>query len=218
MNKLTDTLQQKLMDLPETGMGYQIVNAYRRNARAEECVVLNSEVIEPINRRPLSLVLEHMFSEGVERMMKSATITDIVDVELVTDLKDFSESSDVLRKSATDAQHATITYGYSGEEFIRFSAFYDDKRVDKTLKKLLPGSYATTQSNALYCMSNNIDPVSYYALPCHKVAYAFNIRLSIPTKYKKGTVLPNHGQKGGGVEVLFVYGTSNNTVTGPTKL
>ena len=48
--------------------------------------------------------------------------------------------------------------------------------------------------------------------------YTDTIEPEEDTKIKKGIVQPAYGHKGGGVEVIFVDGTTDNTVTDPDTI
>jgi hypothetical protein len=76
-----------------------------------------------------------------------------------------------------------------------------------------PNSYATTYFDYLICVNCNLDPIDRYALPNDlKIEWAFYIQPSTNDKYKEGVVIPNFGRKGGGKEVYFEKGTSDNSL------
>ena len=98
------------------------------------------------------------------------------------------------------------------EVFTRLSAYDDDKRIDKSNKKLLPGSYTTTKDDYMYCKKNGLDPVDRYALPSDEpITWAFHIRPLNVDSLQRGVVEPANNHKGGGIEDYFEQGTSNNT-------
>jgi len=57
------------------------------------------------------------------------------------------------------------------------------------------------------------------ALPNPKPAvHVFTIDPPVRTKLKCGITQPVYGQSGGGVEVIFVNGSPDKTVTGPVQI
>ena len=218
MIKLTAEIQKKLLSLPESGMGYQIVEATYSDYSRKECLVMNATIAEPTDDRTAQDVLKSISLEEANRVYKFSTAsTNIINVRLKADKGIFKASVAELKdaKGADDAQEETTK---EDEHFVRFSHFEDDKRIDKINKKALPGTYATTAEDAEYCIENEIDPIARYALPSTlTIEYAFHIRPLENTSIKRGTVEPANNQPGGGVEVLFTKGTDNDTVSLPPQ-
>ncbi len=116
------------------------------------------------------------------------------------------------------AENAPITLTILGEIFKRFSAYANDKRITVG-KGLTAGTFATTKEDADAHVKTGADAVARYALP--NSAPASNVfTLSPPkdTDLKRGTTQPANNQPGGGVEVIFVNGLPDGTVTGPVKI
>ena len=102
-------------------------------------------------------------------------------------------------------------YTEDGEEFFRLSAYDDDKRI-KEDHSLAPDSYATTETD-LTIVPSGLAAVGRFALPTRISArYVFRITPGKGVKIFYGTVIPNYGLCGGGVEVFFPDGTKPNTV------
>lgn len=217
MIKLNARMQSMLLNYPETGMGYQIVDATFSDHRHRECLVLNATIAEPVSNGHFQEAFRGMFSEDLNRIYKYASSSnEIIDVKISN--KQLFVRAFKLNESV-GAQDAVDDKTKLGEKFIRFSAFEDDRRVDKISKFLLPGSYATTYEDGRYCLASGIDPVSRYALPNpEKVKYAFHIAPFSDTRVKRGTVQPANGQHGGGVEVLFPEGTNPYSVELPPQV
>jgi hypothetical protein len=210
MQKLSESLSEKLIRLPETGMGYQIVDATYRDYRHRDAIVLNGSLIEPIVG-DVKQMMKSLFSEDIDYIAKSANYTsDIIDINL--------RSLPMMFKSAQfsedfAAENASTSNSLEDELFIRFSAFLQDKRITKD-KGLVSGTFATTFEDAEYCLDNYINPIARYALPSTKaVKYAFRIEPPVKTDLKRGIVQPANDQPGGGKEVIFVKGSPANTVT-----
>ncbi|HVF71576.1 MAG TPA: hypothetical protein VM940_08205 [Chthoniobacterales bacterium] len=116
------------------------------------------------------------------------------------------------------AADAPITLTSSGEVFKRFSMRPDDHRVTPG-KGLVAGTFATTESDAAAHIKTGMDAVARYALP--NAAPASNVFTIAPPKdidLRRGTTQPANNQPGGGVEVIFVNGSPDGTVTGPVKI
>jgi hypothetical protein len=210
MRKLSDSLTDKLIGLPETGMGYQIVEATYKDYSHRDALVLNGSLIEPIVGN-VQLMMKSLLAEDVVYAAKYASVSsDIIDVNLRSLPSMFKSSMYIEAKSANSA---TTSYTNGVEEFIRFSAFLNDKRITKD-KGLVPGTFATTFEDAKYCLDRQIDPVARYALPSTKaVKYAFQIEPPARIEVKRGIVQPANDQPGGGDEVEFINGSPANTVT-----
>jgi hypothetical protein len=120
-----------------------------------------------------------------------------------------------IKAASAAAEHAPITLTESGEIFKRFSAYANDRRVTRG-KGLTAGTFATTKEDAEANIKTGSDAVSRYALPNSKPASnVFTIAPAKDTDLKRGTAAPANNQPGGGVEVIFVNGLPDNTVTGP---
>ena len=83
---------------------------------------------------------------------------------------------------------------------------------------LVPGTYATTEKDAKHVKTGR-DAVKRYALPNPAPAvHVFTIDPPLRTRLKRGVAQPAYGQPGGGVEVIFVNGSPDKTVTGPAQI
>jgi hypothetical protein len=123
-----------------------------------------------------------------------------------------------LNASNAAAEDAPITLTDTGEIFKRFSAYANDKRVTPA-KGLTSGTFATTKEDADANIKTGTDAVARYALPNSKPASnVFTISPAKDTELKRGTAQPANNQPGGGVEVIFVNGTPDGTVTGPVTI
>ena len=220
MIKISSNIQSKLLSLPESGMGYQIVEATFSDRSKKEAIVFNATIAEPTNNRSVDQIFKSLRTESFDSMYKSASVSyDIVDVRLKEDKGIFKSARKRILDEAKGAESSAIDYTEKSEYFIRFSHYEDDKRIDKVNKKVLPGTYATTFEDAKYCLENNIDPRVRYALPNNlKIEYAFHITPEENTQIKRGTVEPANDQPGGGEEVIFSNGTNNNSVIKTQKL
>jgi hypothetical protein len=104
------------------------------------------------------------------------------------------------------------------EKFKRFSAYANDRRVTAS-GALVPGTYATTEQDAAKHVKTGRDAVKRYALPNPAPAvHVFTIEPPLRTRLQRGVAQPAYGQPGGGVEVIFVNGSPDKTVTGPAQI
>ena len=216
MLKVSDDIQKKLLSLPESGMGFQVVDATFSDYSRKECVILNATIAEPTNNRSVQSIMESISMEEASRVYKYASASkEIIDVSLKADKGIFKAYT---IKEANGADKHPEERTKRDEEFVRFARFENDMRIDQINKRALPGTYATTRADATYCLSSRTDPVARYALPgTMKVKYAFYIKPLENTLIKRGTVEPANNQPGGGAEVVFTKGTDNNTVAIPPQ-
>jgi len=129
-------------------------------------------------------------------------------------------NSEVFAKAAksAEAKDAPITVTSEGEVFKRFSPYPNDRRVTAG-RGLVAGTFATTREDADAHIKTGVDAVVRYALPEDKPASnVFTIRPAADTDLQRGTVAPANNQPGGGVEVIFVIGLPDGTVTGPITI
>lgn len=218
MLRLTEAQTRSLLAQPETGMGYQEVEATLRNNTVEKGIVYNAELMfeGTESRNILKLaksyptVLQEARSAGDE--IKSLRV-----IRLREGLKSLSttrDASGAVKKSAGPAKDAPVEKTKADEVFKRFSAYPNDRRVAAD-NSLLPGSFATTEDDAKNVKTGK-EAVARYALANPEPAsYVYTIKPKKDTDIQRGVVEPANGQPGGGVEVIFTSGTTANTVTMP---
>ncbi|MGE3344150.1 MAG: hypothetical protein AB7L71_12025 [Vicinamibacterales bacterium] len=216
MLKLTDAQTRSLLTQPETGMGYQEVEATLRNNQTEKGIVYNGELIFLGNES--RSVLKLASYPAVLKLASNATdeIRSLRVLRMREGLKALStrEASGTIKKSAGPAKDAPTEKTKADEVFKRFSAYENDRRITAE-KGLLPGSYATTEDDAKNVKTGK-EAVARYALANPEPAsYVFTIKPTKDTDIQRGTVEPANGQPGGGAEVIFTNGTTTNTVTLP---
>ena len=121
----------------------------------------------------------------------------------------------MIKAAGAAAEDAPITLTQADEIFKRFCAYADDRRITAG-KGLTAGTFATTKEDADAHVKTGTDAVARYALPSSKPASnVFTISPAKDTDLKRGTVQPANNQPGGGVEVIFVNGVPDGTVSGP---
>lgn len=224
---------EKLLHKPETGMGYQIIEAstYFSNS-LRKYVVYNSEVALDLDSSFLNIKAK-LFSNRVvnysingenkfqvinslpEIILKSESI-NVLSRNQAPIYKAFSaiEKAKNKRHSGTTGAKDNRIESANGEEiFVRLSAFQDDKRIDFEERKLKNGSYTTTEQDYKDCVSEKDDPVDRYALPNQEeIKWSFYIqpKKTVDT-LQRGIVQPAFEHAGGGIECYFGNGTSRGT-------
>jgi hypothetical protein len=217
MLKLTEAHTRSLLAQPETGMGYQEVEATLRNNTVEKGIVYNAELMfegaESRNVLKLAsypVVLRTARAAGEE--IKSLRV-----IRLREGLKSLSttrDASGAVKKNAGPAKDAPVEKTKADEVLKRFSAYPNDRRVAAD-NSLLPGSFATTEEDAKNVKTGK-EAVARYALANPEPAsYVYTIKPKKDTDIQRGIVEPANGQPGLGVEVIFTSGTTANTVAMP---
>lgn len=213
IRKLKTTQIQDLLRLPESGMGYQLIEAETGfYGTRNKFLVLNSQMIIDDTPQILNEV-KSVFKSGYRTMLFSASEVELKNIRLVENLSNYRVKAFSLSASKqTGAIHQPVKYADGVEKFTRLSAYEDDYRVDTVNKKLVPGSFSTTYEDYQYCKNNKINPVERYALPNdEEIKWAFHIRPLKTDSLQRGIVEPANNQNGGGIEAYFEKGTSNNT-------
>lgn len=219
--KAFSSFTDELLRLPETGMGYQIIDAKKSGQYSKNrFIVYNGKLIVDydnyFNTYKRQIVLESytkMFSQSNYLTLDSPTL---VSRSAVSSVRTFSESSMTTKgrnKGGIGASDSPKIYANGTDIYVRLSHYEDDIRVDMINKKLKPGAYATTKADYLTCKAYNDDPVDRYALPSDEtIQWAFEIQPKSYDQLRLGIVQPANNHNGGGIEALFDDGTSNGTL------
>jgi hypothetical protein len=220
MFKLVSSLTEYLLNQPESGMGYQIVEATFVDKKTAGGIAYNGELLLLAHETRLAAL-----SGTYESVLESAgsSAGQIASLRVVTRppvralAASVHESAAAYGRKSGPAKDAPEEKTTLGEIFKRFSAYRNDRRVlpDSSLR---PGTYATTEADARN-VKTGTDAVRRYALPDPKPAsFVFAIAPLKDTVIQYGSVQPAYGQPGGGVEVIFTNGTDPKTVAGPTTI
>lgn len=219
MYRLSGSDRASLLRQPESGMGYQVVDAVTTLGTVRRGVAYNAELFlldseRENDRRVLSL--SRNLSEAVD---KASSATGMFrSLTVVSDPRMTVLSKAEATKSTGGANDAPVDKTVQDEKFYRFSAFAKDSRVQPD-NSLSDGSYATPEADG-NTVKTGAEAVERYALPNPDPAsYRFKVSPLKDTKVQRGIVQPANGQKGGGAEVIFTVGTTKDTVAQPpTKL
>lgn len=220
MLRLDPNLKAQLLAQPESGMGYQVVEATTVDYKVKRGVAYNAELIF-FEDEPRLTLKTTAFARILSEAKSSAG--EIKSLRVVTHLASPSSAFALKEavvahgKKGSPAKDAPIEKTKEKEVFKRFSAYEHDNRVTPD-GSLLPGTYATTEEDAKNAGTGK-EAVARYALPNPKPASnVFTIKPHKDTLAQRGIVEPANDQSGGGVEIIFATGTQPGTVTGPGKI
>lgn len=227
IRKVTPEIERILLAMPESGMGYQIVEfrdgiygplvkAVAYNAR----LVIDFDNAFSDSQRYVSRrgVMALFRDEGATRSMN--TIKDLRVVGKGQSGRQSLVAEPFARRcgrrsGGISAEDSTGVTADGKEEFVRLSADPNDKRVDVERKRLVPGTYTTTLTDYRLCVECPDDPVDRYALPNpSSITTAFHVRPALGDGLQRGIVQPNFGHDGGGAEAFFKNGTSDGSLIG----
>ena len=210
--KLSSQQEDQLLHQPETGMGYQVIEAIKQGSYSRErFLVLNSEIVIEVNGYESGHVRK-IIDEGIYNVKAGADLIVLNSISVLSE----NQFRGVLNETKSENERAAIenhVENANGQEiFVRLSAFENDRRIDKIEKCLLPGSFTTTMEDYLTCKSTNADPVDRYALPNNdEIKFAFHIQPKQSDTLQRGIVQPANEKRGGGKEAYFKNGTSSGT-------
>ena len=215
MLRLSTLETNDLLAQPETGMGYQVVDAILwEGNKKERGIVYNAELLF-LSDETQSRLRSLSYADVLESAKSSGN--EIKELRVFTREQLAHRTPSIRGGSGAPAKDARIEKTKLGEVFKRFSAYVNDRRLRRD-GSWRAGTYATTEEDAEN-VKTGMDAVARYALPNPAPAsYVFTGRPDKDTEIKKGTAAPAHGQPGGGVEVIFTEGTQRYTVTGPRKI
>jgi len=218
--KLLSSTSDFLLKSPETGMGYQVIDARRQNKYVNErFVVYNSELILDYDSNFKSF-RSQILTEGYSAIYNKSSYLSIENIRFlqISEIKEArtileSKRISKLRHSGGKGAKENPKISATGEDyFVRVSAFQNDKRIDFEKKCLKPGAFTTTLKDYVDCVKNNDDPIDRYALPNNdNVRWAFFVKPNKGELYQEGTVQPAFEHDGGGIEDYFEVGTLPNT-------
>jgi len=191
-----DDTKLSFINSPESGMGFQLAdvdnNKNMFGGQPRQVIISNCDFIlefESFNNIPLLLDLENFRSKSEKYFQ-------------YTKLSIKLNSRYIIPTNLNQNYPPYVYYTEPGEEFIRLSAFKNDKRIGED-GSVIGGTYATTP-NDMNVTPSGLAAVGRYALPNRLPAkFVFKITPPPSTPIYFGTVTPNYGLCGGGVEVFF---------------
>jgi hypothetical protein len=216
----TDT--NKLISLPETGMGYQVIDGQLTgSSTTKRYVVYNADLIvdlddDFIRNKQLIIVRGYTLISNAASLLNLKTES----IKLMTKRSLYESISLSQTKINVNNRHSggkgaidSPKENADGKEFfVRLSAYQNDKRIDFVKNRLKEGSFTTTLNDYLSCVRTKDDPIDRYALPNDEtIKWSFYIQPKLNDSLQRGIVQPAFGQQGGGIEAYFESGTSENT-------
>lgn len=224
---------KELLDLPETGMGFQLVEAIAWG-QAKPFLVFNSQRALDLSEIDLesgddpSIILRN--GRQIINLLSDNVVETMIAAPGLHSFKLLNSRISTLRASlvptATSIQatlpsslvkHVLLT---TNRVFHRFSAFQPDRRVDPMTGNFLAGTYAAPESEVDF-VPTGFTVVGRFALPNNLPAsHHYVIEAPTGTSVDFGTVAPAFGQAGGGVEAYFQNAVMNAMVSPsqPSKL
>lgn len=229
--KITNLASETLLEYPETGMGYQIIETTKNNSYlTKKMVVYNSNLAVDLDFEFIinkNKILTKGYSNVLNKAEELMLDTDVIRVLNKSDLKEvrFVSESRKLYKTLSSAEKGrknpekangaldNSKEKANGEEvFVRISAYNNDKRIDFVNKKLKKGSFTTTEIDYNSCVATNDDSIDRYALPNNEeIKWAFYIKPKKDNTLQRGVAQPAFEKNGGGIEAYFEDGTTNKT-------
>ncbi len=198
--RLSSSQEKELLRLPESGMGYQIVDAKREGTDiTAKFIVLNAEIAVEMNEAA-PLYVKEIATAGFGNIIEKAMPFRW---KIINVLQQDSEL-----KPVSIANVAKPEFPDGGEIFVRRSLYQNDKRIDTMNNCLRAGSYTTTLPDSMKHRSSSDDPLIQLAMD-HGVRgqWGFHIRPKRTDPLQRGKKDPQTGAK----EVFFQNGTSYGT-------
>lgn len=212
MIRLAKSLTDTLVSQPETGMGWQLIEARIGAGKPYHVFVLNGQLVleargyvqllreaTDVEKRTLSLQLEH---PSPDLRVRTLSLQESRDLGLV--------AKRPYAAGRGPAAEAPIENSRREERFLRFSAYAHDVRIlgDGSVR---PGTYVTTHDDGIG-VTTGLEAVERYALPDPEPAVnRFHLGPPEPILVRRGTVQPAFGHRGGGAEVIFQKGAPRGT-------
>lgn len=211
--RLTDNLTERFLKQPETGMGYQILFDPTKSQSEQDDsdlpILSNGEYLIQVENNRSTPILTNFENLSIE--FEEFQDVDFQIPHSKTGISVVTNSKYINIPKQQNGEQPPFAYiTRTGDEFRRLSAFRNDRRV-LTSGELLSGTYGTT-INDLTVVPSGIAAVGRYALP-NRIAACYIYQIIPPpgTLVHFGTVTPNYGLCGGGVEVYFPDGCPPNS-------
>jgi hypothetical protein len=213
-----DAQREELLKLPETGMGFQLVEA-RLEGALRRFLVWNATTALDLSFLDLQASdSPSVIMANEERIIEAANREEMTLLMapgprsfrlLGTRVGSGPQPTTTARIAATPSslvKHVTLT---APRAFHRFSAFNPDRRVDPKTGDFIPGTYAVPESELPF-IPTGFAAVGRCALPnTQPASHHYSLRAVVGTRVSFGTVAPAFGQSGGGVEAFFASGAVN---------
>jgi hypothetical protein len=228
MWSLDETAMQDLSALPETGMGFQLVESLIWG-RSTILLIFNCELAVELSEIGLEpgddpMVILRNGLRIIETLRNDDVVMTMVSAPAPRSFRLLNARIGPLPSTNILTANAAITAALpsslikhdklkSNRAFHRFSAFNPDRRVDPITGSFLAGTYAAPASEVPFVPTGFV-AVGRFALP-NNLPASFHYEIEAPTGtlVDFGTVAPAFGQAGGGVEAYFANAVTNATVS-----
>jgi len=215
MFRLAADVTTDLIASPESGIGYQIVSVSAEGEETYEAFVFNAELL--VYPAELPRLTDRSYEELVSESLVLPRTTTVTTMPATRSWQSFREVAYVAEDSTFPPTRIWRLHTSPFDGFKRFSAYGNDRRITPD-RGLAAGSYVTSVSDA-QVVPNGLTAIGRYALPNPwPAAYVYTIVPVSGIPIQCGTVRPNFGQSGGGVEVLFVDPAPAGSVCGPYRI
>lgn len=185
-----------LRDLPETGMGFYILRGQVDLEQYDRTLIIAGDHIVPADEHPQLFSIEEFWSREPFPQEARAGGVDLSNLRTTT--SNVSLPSGYVAVSGAVPLLGSLTLT-GPTKFYRFIVSASDHRYHGST--LVKDTYLTTDLDH-QLVNTGFGVVGRYALPIPVPAsHVFEYELPAGTVLNVGTVLPNFGQSGGGVEV-----------------
>jgi hypothetical protein len=211
--ELPETTISTLVAAPEAGMGYQLGRLVSSGGLEQTGFFIASSFFVP--EEPGDMKGNPAARDFSKLLLVEAPTPASPVVKFGTNFRVAVSPVSIGSKTALSAQPAAplpphVAMTAASDVFYRVSAFSNDRRVFSN-GSLAPQSYSTTDTD-ITVVPNGLAAIGRYAMPTRMSArYVYEIRPGAGVAILFGTVTPNYGLAGGGVEVYFPNGTKPNT-------
>jgi hypothetical protein len=198
--RISPSQEQFLLSQPETGMGYQVVEAKRRGSELHaKFFVLNSELAIEMNEAA-PLYVKQIANQGIESVLEKA-------MNFQWEIKKVIHADPELKPIAV-AETVKEEFPDGAEIFVRRSIYANDKRIDQQNKSLRPGTFTTTLADSLRHRHSSDDPLIQLAMD-HGVRgkWGYHVCPKRTDRLHRGKMDPHTGAK----EIFFKSGTAPGT-------
>jgi hypothetical protein len=188
--KLSVKNKVELLKLPESGFGYQVIQAYLNGSNElRKYVVFNAEILVEYNN-DLDFYTNTLIGYCYQMLISSLAEVELSGIELV--------ETEELNSGLIDSYHAKKEI-----LFVRPTIYQNDNRIDETNNCIIPGSCLTTYKNFSIYNDKGNGAFKAFTLPqleeIRRIYY-----FKIPYCYAKyaGIISSNFGKAGGGEKYI----------------
>ncbi len=211
--KLDEKAARAMLDVPETGMGYQIISTVMpHKKKMGNYIIYNGEIIADLDIT-FDLAKTKIANDGIQQLINGLGPTVSIDIEkteLHMNMGNRLAMPD-LAKVSKSSMEGLYKRAPGNKTFVRVSPVEKDPRVDLENKKIKPGTFMAAVGELRETKPHLL--ADRYALPSDdKIRWQFFVRPEKDTCIQSGVVQPAFGNNGGAVEVYFEDGTTGGTL------